>query len=1076
MIKKLIDFAIDNRLVTLGALLVFISYGVYAFRQVPIEAFPDPDDTHVQVITLWPGQAAEEIEAQVTRPTEQQLNGTAGLSALRSVSMFGLSVVTCTFEDSITDATARAAVLEKMQGVQLPTGAQWQLAPLTTSTGEIFRYVVKGPREKLEELRALEDWVIEPQIRQVEGVADVNAFGGGIKQYQVVVKPELLLQQKVTLAQVFTALQNNNANTGGNVLRTGEQMLVIRGVGALNDPSDEQNLLDIRSIWITNQEGHPVYIRDVATVDTGMAPRQGIVAWFRRDEPEEPSPKSDNVVASGGEAQAATPLAVHRSHEIDDVVEAIVVQRKGTNALKVLQGIRNKVKFLNEKVLKTKGIEIIPIYDRANLVHETVHTVTHNLIEGAVLILVISLIFTGSVRAAVLICLVIPLSLLTAFLVLHLWGVPANLLSFGAVDFGILVDAAVVIVEAILVQKILSPPDTDFRELTRKTSANLGRPMLFAKLIFIVSLIPIFTFQRVEGRIFRPMALTITGAMVGATLMTFTIVPLAATFMLKGVKATHENLIARWLKAGYGFLMGYVLRFKVTTLVTAIAVLALTVLWGAHLGTEFLPKLDEGNIWLSVEMPLSISKEQAKDNERRIREILKSFPESRQIYTQLGRPDDGTDAKGFNNLEIGVDLIPHERWVTRDSDGKVVDKEGLIKQINAKLQELPGLAFNFSQVIEDNVEEALSGVKGELAIKLFGDDLKVLQEKGEEIRQVLAQVQGNADLSVEKLSGQPNLTIKLDREGLARYGVDVQTALNFIQTGLGGQTAGNVLEGQRKFDLAVRLSESARSSINRITDLWIDTPAGQRIPITQLAKVKTEEGASKIGRDNNSRRVALKCGIRNRDMGSFVTDAKQQVESKVKLPAGYFLTWEGQFENQERATARLKVIVPVSLLGVFAILGWAFKRVRYAGLIIANIPFAFVGSLAALHFTHTHLSVSAMIGFIALSGVSVQNGIVLVGQFNLLRHGGMPLSQAVLEGAKHRVRPVLMTALMAAIGMYPAAVSSGIGSEVQRPLALVIVGGMLSAAVLTLVVLPVLYELFEQWFPAPVTVPEGLID
>jgi cobalt-zinc-cadmium resistance protein CzcA len=1098
MIKKLIDFALDHRMVTLGVILVFIAYGYYAYKQVPIEAFPDPDDVHVQVITLWPGQAAEEIESQVTRPTEQQLNGTAGLTALRSVSMFGLSVVTCTFEDSVTDSTARAAVLEKMQNVTLPTGAQWQLAPLTTSTGEVFRYVIRGPREKLEELRALEDWVIEPQIRQVPGVADVNAFGGGIKQYQVIVKPESLLQQKVTLAQVFTALQNNNANTGGNVLRTGEQMLVIRGVGALNDPSDSQNLADIRNIWITNQDGHPVYIRDVADVETGMAPRQGVVGWFRcgggrsaGQAPPEPARPTEHQIARSGEAQAAElpPLAVAlpsatqpsplaaRDEEIDDVVEAIVLQRKGTNALQVLEGIREKVKFLNDKMLRPKGIEIVPTYDRGDLVHQTVHTVMHNLVEGAVLILIISLIFTSSIRAALIICLVIPISLLTAFLVLYLYGIPANLLSFGAVDFGILVDAAVVIVEAILVQKVLSPPDVDFKELTRKTSENLGRPMLFAKLIFITALIPIFTFQRVEGRIFRPMALTITGAMVGAIVMTLTLVPIAASFLLRGVRASHENLVARALKASYGWLMSWVLRFKPVTVLLALGVLALAVAWGTRLGSEFLPKLDEGNIWLTVEMPLSVSKDKAKELERRVRSILKSFPESRQIYSQLGRPDDGTDSKGFNNLEVGVDLLPHEQWTTRDpATDRIVDKDGLISQMNAKLQELPGLEFNFSQVIEDNVEEALSGVKGELAIKLFGDDLQVLQQKGEEVRQVLAQISGVADLAVEKLSGQPNLTIKLDREGLARYGVDVQTALNFVQTGLGGQAAGSVLEGQRRFDLTVRLSEAARSSINRIADLWIDTPAGQRIPITQLAQVKTEEGASRIGRDNNSRRIALKCGIRGRDMGSFVEEAKRQVESKVKLPSGYYMTWEGQFENQQRATARLKVIVPLSLLGVFIILSWAFQRFRYSFLILANIPFAFVGSIAALYFTGTHLSVSAMIGFIALSGVSVQNGIVLVGQFNQLRHKGLPLPQAVLEGSKLRVRPVLMTALMAAIGMYPAAVSQGIGSEVQRPLALVIVGGMLSAAVLTLIVLPVLYELFEKYFPAPVTVPEGLVE
>ncbi|MGA2496590.1 MAG: efflux RND transporter permease subunit, partial [Tepidisphaeraceae bacterium] len=761
---------------------------------------------------------------------------------------------------------------------------------------------------------------------------------------------------------------------------------------------------------------------------------------------------------------------------VDDLVEGIVIQRKGTNALTVLEGVRAKIDELNQKILRPQGVELVTTYDRSDLVHQTVHTVMHNLVEGALLILVISVIFTGSIRAAIIICLVIPLSLLAAFVVLYMMDVPANLLSFGAVDFGILVDAAVVIVEAILVAKIAAPPDADLREITRHTSASLGRPMLFSKIIFIVALIPIFTFQRVEGRIFRPMALTITAAMVGAILATLTLVPLAASFLLRGVKAGHENLLSRVLKWVYGHILGFFLEFKAAALVLTIVLLGTGVLLGSRLGTEFLPKLDEGNIWLSVEMPLSISKDKAKETERCIRRILKDFPESQQIYTQLGRPDDGTDPKGFNSIEIGVDLLPHERWTTKGADGKVVDKEGLIKLMNDRLQRIAGTDFNFSQVIEDNVEEALSGVKGELAIKLFGDDLKELQEKGEEIRLVLAKIPGAADVAVESLSGQPNLTIAVDREGIARYGVDVQTALAFVETGLGGKAAGSVLENQRRFDLTVRLSESARSSVDRIGDLWIDTPAGQRIPITQLAKVKTEEGASRIGRDKNSRRIAIKCGIRGRDMGSLVAEARKAVEENVKLKPGYYTTWEGQFENQERATARLRIIVPLSLLGVLILLSWAFQRIRYGTLILLNIPFAFFGSIVLLFATHTNLSVSAMIGFIALSGVSVQNGIVLVGQFNMLRHKGLSLRDAVFEGSKARVRPVLMTALMASIGMYPAAVSARIGSEVQRPLALVIVGGMLSAAVLTLIVLPVIYEMFERYFPAKVTVPEGLVE
>ena len=769
------------------------------------------------------------------------------------------------------------------------------------------------------------------------------------------------------------------------------------------------------------------------------------------------------------------------AREVDDVVEAIILNRKGTNALKVVEGVKQKIAELNDpaKHILPPGVKLVTVYDRTELVDQTLHTVLHNLAEGGLLILVISLIFTSNVRAALVIWLVIPLALLSAFVCLHMKGISANLLSFGAVDFGILVDAAVVIVEAILVQKMLAPSGTDFRELVRHTSTGLGRPMLFSKLILITALLPIFTFQRVEGRIFRPMAFTIAGAIVGATLVTLTLVPLASVYLLKWGKPAGDNLVTRVLKRGYGKALRVALQYKAITIGLALTLLSGSIFLSFQVGTEFLPKLDEGNIWLTVTMPLSTSPEKAKESEERIRDILKSFPESKVIYSQLGRPDDGTDPKGWNNIEIAVYLPPHEQWTTTDPvTGKIVDKEGLIDQMKGKLNQLPGCEFNFSQVIEDNVEEALSGVKGELAIKLFGDDLKVLEEKGEEIRKVLSSIDGVADPSVEKLSGQPNLTIRPKRDMIGRYGVDGQTVMSLIETGLGGKTAGSLVEGQKRFDVSVRLIPSAREQISRIEGLWVDTPSGQRIPMAKLAYVKSVEGASKIERDKNSRRIALKCGIRGRDMGSFVAEAQRRVAEEVesKLPSGYHITWEGQFENQERANARLKIIVPASLLLVLALLFFAFQRLRYALLILANVPFVLIGGIALLWATHTHLSVSASIGFIALAGVSVQMGMVMVGIFNQLRVKGMPLHEAVIEGSMTRLRPILMTSLMAAIGMLPAATSTGIGSEVQRPLALVILGGMLSAVLLMLFVLPALYELWEYYFPAEVTVPEGLVE
>jgi cobalt-zinc-cadmium resistance protein CzcA len=1046
MISKLVNFAIDQRIATAIAVLLLIVFGVYAYRHVPVEAFPDPDDVHVQVITLWPGQAAEDVETQVTRPAEQQLNGTPGLSGLRSVSMFGLSVITLTFEDGIEDNFARAQTLEKMQAVSLPAAAQWQLAALSTSTGEVFRYVLRSsPGTALEELRAVQDWVVEPKLRQVPGVADVVAFGGGVKQYQVSVLPERLVQHGVTISQLLTALQSNNLNVGGGTLRTGEQSLVVRGVGALSGVDD------IGSVAVASQSGRPVYVRDVASVSVAMSPRQGIVSFYR------------------------APGAGRPAVEADDVIEGIVLSRKGSNALEIIDALRSKVSQINAGALPP-GVRIEAIYDRSELVNQTVSTVLHNLAEGAILVLVILLLFTSSLWGAAIVASVIPLSLLSAFIVLHVKGVPANLLSFGAVDFGIIVDAAVVVVEAVLVKRALDARAANFSELTRDTTSHLGHSIVFAKAIILASLIPIFTFERVEGRIFRPMALTITAAIVGASILSLTLVPLASSILLGRGRIVRENLLVRTIVRVYRAMLRWTLDHKAIPIALTALMLTWAILLGRSLGTEFLPKLDEGNIWLTVTQPLSTSIEQAKQTEQRIREIVRSFPEVRLIYGQVGRPDDGTDPKGANVLEMAAYLRPTAEWTTKDESGNVVDKEGLIRLMNQKLAQIPGLELNFSQVIEDNVEEALSGVKGELAIKVFGDDLTVLQQLGERVRQVVARVPGVADLAVERIAGQPNLTIALKRDAIARAGLDAQTVLTVVDAGLGGRAVGAIIEGQRRFDLVVRLDEHVRESAEQIGRLWIDTPSGQRLPLSQLADIGLGEGASRIARDANSRRIALKCGVRGRDMGGFVTEAQRRVAAEVKLPTSYSILWEGQFENQQRATQRLAIIVPLSLLLVLALLFWAFQRVRYALLIMLNVPLALIGGIALLRFTHTNLSVSAMIGFIALSGASVQNGLILVGQFNTLRVKGSSLRDAVLHGACARVRPVLMTALMASLGMYPAAVSHGIGSEVQRPLALVILGGMLSAALLTLLVLPVLYEWIERVFPATPSAPEGLID
>ena len=1046
MIKKLINFAVDQPLVMSAIALVFIGYGIYSFKWLPVEAFPDVDDPQVQILMQWPGQSAEDIESQITLPCEMALNVTPQLRTMRSTSIFGLSVVTMTFEDNVDINVARANVLNAMSQVQLPTGAQWQMSSLTTSTNEVYRYVIVDPLHKIEEIRAVQDWVLEPAFRQVPGVGDFETYGGAIKQYQVLVKPELLSQQRVTLQQVFQALQNNNVNIGGNILRSGEQALVVRGVGLL------RTVEDIGNVAVTTYNAHPVYVKDVADVTTGPAPRQGITGYWKK--------RLDG-----------------KTEQVDDIVEAVVLNLQGTDALKVIEGIKKQVDHLNRDVLPhvLPGARIVETYDRTDLVETTLHTVMHNLLLGGILILIVSVIFTSNIRAAVVIWLVIPLALLSAFVTLYVKGVPANLLSFGAVDFGILVDAAVVIVEAILVAKIAKGLRENFPDLVKDTSSGLARSLLFSQIILVVALIPIFTFQHVEGRIFRPMALTFAGAIVGATLVTFTVVPLASTWLLKYGRSAHDNMLATGLQRGYGRVLEFLLRFKWLPIGAAVVLGIVTVLMARGLGTEFLPKLDEGNAWIDVDMALSISPDTAKENERRIRRVLAGFPESQEIVTQLGRPEDGYDDKGWNHIEIADFFPPPDQWTTKSADGKVVDKDGLISLMTQKLQQLPGVSYNFSQYIEDNYEEALSGVQGELVIKLFGgDNLNLLQKKGDELCKIIGEVPGNADLDVEKLSGQPDLKIEVDRAAVARYGLAAQDVINLVQTGLGGQSAGNIIEGQRTFALSVRLAPSARTNVSRIADLWIDTPTGQRIPLKSVANIVLETGSSRIMRDYNQRRIAVKCSIRGRDMGGFVTEAKQKVASELQLPPGWYITWEGQFENQQRANARLMVIVPLSLLGIVVLLYWAFKRFRYALLVLCDVPFAITGGIMTLYLTHTNLSVSATIGFIALAAVSVQNGIILIAQFNIFRAKGMPLHQAVIEGAKHRVRPVLMTALIAGIGMLPMAISHGIGSEVQRPLARVIVGGMISAAFLTLLVLPVLYELVEHHFPADVTVPEGV--
>ena len=1014
MLHRLIRFVLRQRMLVIGGVLLLAVVGVRSFRALQVEAFPDVEDIKVQIISLWPGHAAEELERTVTLPIERQMNGTPNLTNLRSVSMFGLSVVTLVFEDGITDYFARQQALERLTAVALPAGVNSGMASMSNSTGEIFRYTLRG-RRPLTELKELEDWVVEPAFRTVPGIADVVSFGGQVKEYQVDVDPAKLQAYGMSLAQVEQAIAGANGNAGGGYIAHGYEKQVVRGVGLF------RNVADIAHVMLTSRGGVPVRVGDVGAVRVGGAPREGIVA----------------------------------KDTADDVVEGIVLMRKGGDALDVLQGVRAKAQQLNQLILP-RGVQLVQFYDRATLVNHTVDTVEENLAIGATLVLVILVIFLGDWRSALIVGAVIPLSLLCAFILMDWRGVSANLISLGAVDFGIIVDSAVVMVEAFMVRLALQPPadENERRATVAQTAELMGRPILFSKAIVITAFLPIFTFQRVEKRIFAPMAFTLSFALLGSLLLSVTLVPALSSWFVKGQHG--ETPAVRWMRRIFVPALDWVLAHARQTLLGALVLLLGALLIGSRLGTEFLPALDEGNIWLRVTMPVGISLEQAKLVERRIRSIVLLAPQVRQVLTQLGRPDDGTDSKGSNNLEVYVDLKPQSQW------GDVHDKDELIDRMYAQMSQIPGLKFNFSQYIKDNVEEALSGVTGELVVKIFGPDLEVLQEKAAEVERVMMGVRGVADLDVERQFGQPQLRFEIDRDAIARYGVAVADVNDAIETAVGGKAVTQFLEGDRVFGVRVRDVAPARESRRALEELPVSAPDGKIVPLGSLARTTSVEGASRISREANERRIAIKCSVRGRDQGGFVAEAQRAVDRDVRLPPGYRLTWGGQFENQRRAMTRLAVIVPMSIVIIFILLFAAFDSTKYAALILANLPFALIGGILALAIRNINLSVSAAVGFIALFGISVQNGVILVSRFNELRQAGRSIEDAVRAGTHERLRPVVMTALMAALGLLPAALSRGVGAETTRPFASVIVGGLATATTLTLLLLPVLYRLFHE--------------
>jgi cobalt-zinc-cadmium resistance protein CzcA len=1024
MIDSLARFVTKNRLFVFIMVAALIVIGARAVTTLPIEAFPDFQDVQVVIITQQPGQAPEEVERAVSLPIERALAGTPGVSNMRSVSITGLSVVTLIFQDGTDDYFARSQVLEKLRDADLPNGVVPSMAPLSTAVGEVFRYVIDKPAGMpLYEARAIQDFVIRPAIRMIPGVADVTSFGGAIKQYQIRVQPDALKRYGVTLADVETAIGNANNNVGGGIMRRGDEAVVVRGIGLYT------NISDVAETLVKAKDGATVRVGDLGEVVIGSPERSGMTANDRQD----------------------------------DVSEGVVLMIKHENAAQVVKGIREKVDGLNAQFKLDAAreghspVQIRATYQRTKLIDRTVETVAENLLVGAALVTGILLIFLRNWRAAVAVAAIIPLSLLAAFAGLNQASVPANLISMGAVDFGIIIDSAVVLVEAMMVGLAAEAAShggvltLGQREgVVRTTVSNLGKPILFSKAIIIMAFVPIFTFQRVEGKMFSPVALTLTFALLAALILTLTFLPAVLSLLVVRYDMAEKHIA--WmdrLRDRYRRLLVWATPRDKMIFGLSIAALVVTGALVPRLGSEFLPKLDEGNIWLTVQLAPSAAMQTTRKVEANIRQIMLSYPEVRQVVSETGRPDDGTDAKGPSSMQMLIDLKPRGEW-----RAQFPTKEKLETSMRTRIERMPGVPTNFSQVIQDNVEESLSGVKGEISVKIFGPDLAVLEALADRTSRVIGAVPGAADVAAIKVGGQTELRAVLDRAAMARLGLNPSDANVAIQAAFGGAVVGAAYEGDRKFDIVMRFAEDQRDAADDLGQLQIPLPAGGTVSLGEIAQIDVRMGASRISREAGGRNVAVKANVSGRDQGSFVTDAQKAVAAQIKLPAGYHMTWGGQFENQQRAMKRLAVIVPIALLGIFALLFAAFKSVRFAAVILAMVPFTMIGGMAALGLAGLHLSVSAAVGFIAVVGISVQNGVVMLEHITSLITGGMPINRAIIEGPVDRLRPIVMTALMAGLGLLPAALSTGIGSETQRPFACVIVGGIVSATVFMLVLLP----------------------
>jgi cobalt-zinc-cadmium resistance protein CzcA len=1027
MLERLLTFSLEQRVLILLAAIGLAGAGIWAWSQLKIEAYPDVADTEVTVIVKYPGRPAEEVEQQITIPVERALNAVPRVLTRRSRTIFGLTVIKLTFEEGTDDYFARQQVLEKLRDVDLPEGAELDLGPLSTPVGEIYRYVLEGDGYSLAQLRELQDWVVIPALLQVPGIADITNFGGVEKQYNVIVNPASLEKYGLTVEDVERAIVANNSSTGGNVLPMGSSQLAIRGVGRI------RSIEDLQYTVLKQEAGTPVFLRDVASVELGALMPSGVLGYVDKT----------------------------RGKETNDGVEGIVLMRRGENPSEVLRGVKEKIADLNARVLP-KGVQIVGVYDRTDLVNATLETVGKTLFEGVSIVVIVLVFFLGNLRVALTVALTIPLSLLGAFVAMKLTGIPANLLSLGAIDFGIIVDSAVVVAESIMRHLAASHSEAEPTPILRTVYtavSEVQRQVFFAVVIIVAAYLPLFTLQRVEGRLFSPMAYTLSYGVGWSLVLALTLVPVVCSYLLARSSREWHNPVTAWIERQYYRLVDVVLARPAATIAAGAGIVAIAIGAATTIGTEFLPELDEGGFNIRCVLPAGVSLDAARQVPPRIRRIIGSYDEVKVCVTQLGRNDDGTDPYGPNRIECLVQLTPYSTW----KSGKT--KQELLREIKSALEtEFPGANFSFSQPILDNVTEAVTGSAADLAVLINGEDIPLMRRFALKVLDILRSVRGASESGLEQEGPQTQLVIQVRREDAARYGINIADINRLLELAIGGKPVSVLYEGERRFNIVVRYPRQMRATVDDIASMLVLTPSGQKVPLEQVADVQLVEGQTIIARQDGHRQVSVRTNIRGRDQGSFVAEAQAKVARAVHLPSGYTIVWGGQFENLTRARNRLMIVIPITLALIFVILFWLFDRsVKYALLVMLNVPFALVGGVALLLIRGINFSVSAGVGFVSLFGVAIMSGVLVVSYINYLRQETpLTVRAAVRRGARTQLRPVLMMMTVALIGLIPAARATGIGSDVQRPLATVIVGGLATALVLTLTVLPALYYVVER--------------